>query len=401
MERISTLAFSMLLYGIDLALKFTAWRHPVFRERLREQNLIAQIRAKQGTGRYFIFRNGEFSSRHGIHPSPDVVVTFKTARLAVRIFTHPNDQLGRINAAKQFSMTLDGPEDKALWFMFTLEQMLQVGWRFGTPMSNGEVRYCNMANGGPLAVYVKDGKIVRMTPISFDSQDPEPWSIKARGKTFTPPRKTSLAPHGQNVKSIVYSPDRLLYPMKRVDFDPNGERNPENRGVSGYERISWDEALDIVANEIKRQKIEHGPGAIACSHPSHHTWGNIGYYLSALRKFENAIGMTEVHHNPDSWEGWYWGATHHWGGSMRVGQCETYGTVEDCLMEAELVVFWSSNPESNSGAYGALEGTIRRQWLKEAGSASSTPPPNHRRIIPDTAFSHSLEIKQMRGRHAR
>ena len=32
-----------------------------------------------------------------------------------------------------------------------------------------------------------------------------------------------------------------------------------------------------------------------------------------------------------------------------------------------MVVFWSSNPESNSGAYGALEGTIRRQWLKEAG----------------------------------
>ena len=59
---------------------------------------------------------------------------------------------------------------------------------------------------------------------------------------FTPPRKTTLAPHGQNAKSIVYSPDRLLYPMKRVDFDPNGERNPQNRGKSGYVRISWDEA---------------------------------------------------------------------------------------------------------------------------------------------------------------
>ena len=32
--------------------------------------------------------------------------------------------------------------------------------------------------------------------------------------------------------------------MKRVDFDPNGERNPQNRGKSGYVRISWDEALD-------------------------------------------------------------------------------------------------------------------------------------------------------------
>ena len=117
---------------------------------------------------------------------------------------------------------------------------------------------------------------------------------------FTPPRKTTLAPHGQNAKSIVYSPDRLLYPMKRVDFDPNGERNPQNRGKSEYVRISWDEALDLVANEIKRCKRDHGPGAIATSHGSHHTWGNIGYYLSALYRFANAVGMTRVHHNPDS-----------------------------------------------------------------------------------------------------
>ena len=42
--------------------------------------------------------------------------------------------------------------------------------------------------------------------------------------------------------------------MKRVDFDPNGKRNCQNRGISGYDRISWEEALDIVANEIKRVK---------------------------------------------------------------------------------------------------------------------------------------------------
>jgi molybdopterin guanine dinucleotide-containing S/N-oxide reductase-like protein len=367
MEKLTTLTFSFLLYGLGVAMRIMAWRYPEYRKRLGERNVVAQIRVKAGPGRYFIIEDGKVSSHAGIHPNPDVVVGFKSAGLAVHTLTHPNDQLGRINAAKQFAMTLDGPEDKALWFMFRLEDLMQIRWRFGTDCGNGEIRYCNMANGGPLAVYVKDGKIIRMTPITFDEKDPEPWTIKARGKTFTPPRRTSLAPHGQNAKSMIYSPDRLLYPMKRVDFDPDGERNPQNRGISGYERISWDEALDIVANEIKRQKTVHGPGSIACSHPSHHTWGNIGYYLSALRKFENAVGMSEVHHNPDSWEGWYWGATHHWGGSMRVGQCETYGTVEDALKECEMMVFWSSNPESNSGAYGALEGTIRRQWLNEAG----------------------------------
>ena len=182
MEKISTFAFSLLLYGIDLAIKFTAWRHPEYRERLKERNVIAQIRVKEGPGRYFIIKDGKVSSRHGIHPNPEVVVGFKSASLAVRILTHPNDQLGRINAAKQFSMTLDGPEDKALWFMFRLEDMMQVGWHFGIEQPNGEVRYCNMANGGPLAVYVKDGKIVRMTPITFDDRDPQPWSIKAKGR---------------------------------------------------------------------------------------------------------------------------------------------------------------------------------------------------------------------------
>ena len=32
-----------------------------------------------------------------------------------------------------------------------------------------------------------------------------------------------------------------------------------------------------------------------------------------------------------------------------------------------MVVFWSSDPEATSGVYGAHDGTIRRQWLKELG----------------------------------
>ena len=129
-------------------------------------------------------------------------------------------------------------------------------------------------------------------------------------------------------------------------------------------RISWDEALDLVAGEIKRLKRTYGPGVMTVSHGSHHTWGNIGYYLSALFRFRNAVGYTQIHHNPDSWEGWYWGAVHHWGYTLRVGQSETYGTVEDCLKHCDMIVFWSADPESTAGSYGAQEGTVRRQWLK-------------------------------------
>ena len=143
-------AFPVLLFGLSQAIRITAWRRPAYRERLKERNLIAQIRVKEGSGRYFIFNNGTLTSRAGIHTDPDVVVSFKSARLALKIFTRPNDQLGRINAAKSFSMTLDGPQDKALWFMFTLEQLQTIGWKYGVDLGNGEVRYCNMANGGPL-----------------------------------------------------------------------------------------------------------------------------------------------------------------------------------------------------------------------------------------------------------
>jgi trimethylamine-N-oxide reductase (cytochrome c) len=357
--------FAAILFGLGQFLKFQARRHPQFAERLKERNLVAQIIARdERIGRWFEFRNGRIISRRGLHPNPDVRLAFKTATLGASLLMPPINWLDQINAQKDFKLTVEGSDDLLNWFAQTVMMSQTVGWKFGTPMPDGSVRYCNMANGGPLFVYVKDGKIVRTTPIDLESSDGSSWTIEARGMKFTPPRKTTLAPHGQISKSTVYSPDRLLYPMKRVDFDPNGERNPQNRGKSGYVRISWEEALDLVANEIKRMKRNYGPGSIATSHGSHHTWGNIGYYLSALYRFANAIGMTRVHHNPDSWEGWYWGAVHHWGYTLRVGQSETYGTVEDCLQNCDMIVFWAADPESTSGSYGAQEGTVRRQWLK-------------------------------------
>lgn len=301
---LSQLKFSIILFGLWVMLKVTGRRYPAFAKRLKERDLVTQIKARdEEIGRWFSIKKGKISSRRGIHQNPDVTLSFKTASIGASLLTPPISWLNQINTQKDFTLTLDGPEDLTNWFAQTLMAMQTAGWEFGVRMPDGTMRYCNMANGGPLFVYVKDGKIVRTMPIEFNEEDTQPWTIKARGMEFTPPRKTTLAPHGQNSKSMIYSPDRLLYPMKRVDFDPKGERNPQNRGKSGYVRISWEKALDIVASEIRRVKHDYGPGAMAVSHGSHHTWGHIGYYLSALYRFANAVGHTPVHHNPDSWEG--------------------------------------------------------------------------------------------------
>ncbi|MDP7523740.1 MAG: molybdopterin-dependent oxidoreductase [Arenicellales bacterium] len=359
----------MLLWGVAIALRYTSARHPSFKERLSEKELIAQIKTRDGTtGRWYQFRNGRLKSRAGVHREAEISLTFKSAEVGEKLLTPPLDHQQFVNAAKAFTVVIEGPEELSLWFMETLRMIQTVGWRYGMPGVDGEMRYVNNTNGGPVFVYVKNERIVRITPIEFDDAEDAPsWSVTARGQTFTPPRRTTVAPHALASKSVVYSKDRLLHPLKRVDFDPNGNRNCGNRGKSGYERISWDEALNIVATEIKRVRREHGKGAILSSHSSHHTWGNVGYYISSNFRFMNTIGHTKMVINPDSWEGWYWGAMHHYGNSMRNGAFEPYGQMRDCLENCEMIVFWSSDPESSSGSYAAFEGTVRRQWARQLG----------------------------------
>lgn len=354
---------SVILWGIPQAMRVAARVSAPYAERLKEHDLVVQFRVQDiMDGRWVKLDKGRIRSRAGIHPKPDVSVVFKNTAIAEDFLTPPFDQLERIDAAKNFKVMMEGSDELAVWFMGLLMSLESQTWKYGTDMGNGVTRYTNGTNGGPIFVYVKDGKIIRTTPLDFDESDAPSFSIEARGRTLKPERRTTLAAHGMCQKSMVYSKNRLLHPMKRVDFDPDGNRNIQNRGKSEFVRISWDEALEIVTKEIKRCKSV-GPGAILVANGSHHQWGNLGHYLSAFNRFWNLIGVSKLVHNPDSWEGWFWGAMHHWGNSMRLGAAEPYGTVEDCLKEAEMIVFWSSDPDSKYG----YDGTERREWARELG----------------------------------
>ncbi len=362
------LLLKTILFALPKVLNLTAWRYPKFRVRLKQRNCTAFIGLQDGSiGCTLVIRGGKVLSRPRNNLQPDVSLLFKDLPTALK-FLMPNPDQGEIvHAAKNFKVIAKGPDKLVVWFMQTLNLSQTVGLEMGMPMRDGTRRYTTCTNGGPLFVYVKDGRIQRVTPLELDDKDAPSWELEARGKTFRPQRRALVAPHALSLKSLVYSDKRILYPMKRVDFDPDGARNPQNRGKSPYVRISWDEALDIVAKEINRQKRVHGPGSITFPMSSHHQWGNVGYYLSSLMRFANLIGFTRVAANPDSWEGWYWGAMHHFGNSMRVGVPAGYGGVEDCLKEAEMMVFWSCDPESTNGAYAGFEGTTRRLWAKELG----------------------------------
>ena len=227
--------------------------------------------------------------------------------------------------------------------------------------------FTNLTNSGPVSVYVKDGKITRVRPLVVDEGDYRPWVIEAGGKKYSPPKKPTLSPYIHAERRRIYSDERIKYPMKRVDFDPGGDRNPQNRGRSRYERISWDEALTLVAGELERVKDTYGGSAISGCTSSHHNWGIVGYKMGPFMRFMNMLEYTPVLDNPDSWEGWHWGAAHSYGFFWRLGMPEPYDMLEDALQNAEMIVYWSNDPDSTRGTYSGQDSALWRQWLKEKG----------------------------------
>ena len=64
---------------------------------------------------------------------------------------------------------------------------------------------------------------------------------KIEGNPKLPRTNGKLCSKGQAGVNIVYNPDRLLYPLKRVG----------KRGEGKWKRVSWDEALDLLINGDK------------------------------------------------------------------------------------------------------------------------------------------------------
>ena len=89
---------------------------------------------------------------------------------------------------------------------------------------------------------VKDGKIIR------HKGDPE------HGVT-----RGFLCSRGNDYLKRFYDPERLLYPLRRV-----------NRG---WQRISWDDALDLIAGKLRQYRDDYGPRSVlVVNYSAIHSW---------------------------------------------------------------------------------------------------------------------------------
>lgn len=90
--------------------------------------------------------------------------------------------------------------------------------------------------GCGMKLHVKDGKLVKV------EGDPEHPISQGR-----------LCVRCLTLPEFVHHPDRIVYPMKRA---------PEDRGKDKWEKITWDEAYDIIVEKVNGFKKNHGAESI-------------------------------------------------------------------------------------------------------------------------------------------
>jgi DMSO reductase family type II enzyme molybdopterin subunit len=123
---------------------------------------------------------------------------------------------------------------------------------------------------------------------------------------------------------LMYEPSRIMHPLRRV-----GER-----GSGKWKRVSWDEALEEVADRIIDASVEHGTGAIVYDHGT--TNVDFGADTASEQRFFAILNST----NLDSWAGV---------GDMPQGAVQTLGMfnaegTSDDWFKSDFLVVWTGNP---------------------------------------------------------
>ncbi|HWR41205.1 MAG TPA: molybdopterin-dependent oxidoreductase [Patescibacteria group bacterium] len=203
--------------------------------------------------------------------------------------------------------------------------------------------------------YVAEGVVIRQK--TDDTHPDSPDYPQQRG-----------CARGRSHRKMVLGADRLKYPMKRKHWEPGGGQK-ELRGQDQWVRISWDEALDIVASEMKRIKTTHGNASIFASA------GGSGGDMEPLRLL-NSYGGCTTRWGDVSWGAWpvVWQKV-----TGVAGSGANDGNDRFRLRDSKLIVLWGANPAQSS------QGTPAFNYMqaKKAGT---------RFIVIDPIYSESVQI---------
>jgi anaerobic selenocysteine-containing dehydrogenase len=134
----------------------------------------------------------------------------------------------------------------------------------------------------------------------------------------------------------VYSPSRLLHPMRRREGVPKGKMAYGSE-AEVFERISWDEALDLIAEQLKRVAQEHGPESIL---PYSYA-GNMGVlgFGSMDRRFFHRLGASQLDRTICATAG---------GDALKSVYGKKLGTAPEDFRDARYIIAWGANIHGNN-----------------------------------------------------
>lgn len=162
--------------------------------------------------------------------------------------------------------------------------------------------------------------------------------VGVEGNPECPFSHGSLCAQGLNAVELVYHPDRLKYPMKRIG----------QRGESKWQRISWDEALDIIAQHLREIREKYGPLGVAVARGTGRPQAS-----PAVRRFLDAWG------SPNGID-----YTHNCLTPRRLASMLLYSTkfILPDLENTNCVVLWGSNVTHTGNCRGGheLANTLKR-----------------------------------------
>lgn len=105
--------------------------------------------------------------------------------------------------------------------------------------------YCGVCSANCAMIgYVKNGRLVHLEGNPHDFVSGNPYNPEEGGR---------ICVKGYNAIRTLYDPDRLKYPLRRTNPEKGIYEDP------GFERISWEEALEETASRIKESVAQYGP----------------------------------------------------------------------------------------------------------------------------------------------
>lgn len=131
-----------------------------------------------------------------------------------------------------------------------------------------------------------------------------------------------LCVKGNTYPRIVYSPDRIKYPMRQ-----------KGRGTGNWERISWDEAYTIIAKKILSIKKEYGNTLPICLNKYS---GNFNILNYATEGMLSSIGYTtRAQGTPCDPAG---------SDAQAFDMGTAYNNDPEQFMDSEYIILWGANP---------------------------------------------------------